>query len=414
MSAAATELTLRWCIETDDRIGMVRDVVAAIAQVEGNVEAMEVVAQILYIRFRLAPVVRSQLRDRISDIPGVRRIEPIDKLPFETDEERLVKRLMQQDDSVSALSFSNLIYVSPAMKEVVHLAKAAGRGDMPVLITGESGTGKELLARAVHNASTRYDRRFVPLNCAAIPDGLLESELFGYVEGAFTGANRGGRPGMFEVAHGGTLFLDEIGELSPAVQAKLLRVLADGEVRRVGATDSSHVDVRIIAATNRNLSELIQVGQFRADLFYRLHVMPLNLPPLRDRKEDVILLAGQFLERMARKLECEYILTDRAKAALLAYDYPGNVRELQNIIERACYVVEGHCLQPEHLLLPHAAFQPLLVQHEEADLRTMVQSFERKVITQTLDELGSLRAAAKRLGVTHTTLSNKLRKAEVE
>lgn len=412
MNKPQSELTLRWCIETDDRIGMVRDVVLQIAECQGNVEAMEVVAQILYVRFRLAPSVLKHLRTRIESITGVRVIDVVEKLPFEADEERLVRRVMQQDEGATGLSFSNLIYVSLAMKQVVHLAQVAARGDMPVLISGESGTGKELLARAVHNASERADRRFVPLNCAAIPDALLESELFGYVEGAFTGARRGGRPGMFEVANGGTLFLDEIGELSPAVQAKLLRVLADGELRRVGSTDSTHVDVRIVAATNRNLSEHIQTGQFRADLYYRLHVMPLHIPPLREREEDVVLLATQFLQRMGRKLEREYILTDKAKMALLSYDYPGNVRELQNIIERACYLLDGTCVQPEHLFLP----QQTRVRHvdlpNEGNLRSIVKAYEKRVILRTLEETGSLRAAAKVLGVTHTTLSNKLKDEE--
>lgn len=409
MSASSAEITLRWCIETDDRIGMVRDVVSQVAQCQGNVEAMEVVAQILYMRFRVAPSVLNRLRAGVGNIQGVRVIDAIDRLPFEADEERLVRRVMQHDVGPTALSFSDLIYVSAAMQQVVQLAQSAAKGDMPVFISGESGTGKELLARAVHHASQRRDRRFVPLNCAAIPDALLESELFGYVDGAFTGARRGGHPGLFEVADGGTLFLDEIGELSPTVQAKLLRVLADGEVRRVGATEAIYVDVRIVAATNRNLPEQVQNGHFRVDLFYRLHVMPLHIPPLRERKDDVVLLAKQFLERMGRKLEREYLLTDGAQAALLDYDYPGNVRELQNIMERACYVLDGTCVQPEHLLLPHTRVGVPLAIVNGKDLRTMVRSFERGVISQTLEHTGSLRAAAKQLGVTHTTLSNKLK-----
>lgn len=391
---------------------MVRDVGGAIATLSGNVEAMEVVANVLYIRFRIHAPALDELRSLVALVPGVKRLEVVQKLPFEEDEARLVRRMMNQDDAVSDLSFVHIVSASKAMQQVVELAKKAAKADMPVLIFGESGTGKELLARAIHNSSPRRDRRFVPVNCAAVPDALMESEMFGYADGAFTGAVKGGKPGMFEVADGGTLFLDEVGELPSALQAKLLRALAEGEIRRVGETRPIHVDVRIVAATNRDLTHMVNASQFRADLFYRLNGIPLYVPPLRERKEDILPMADHFLQHMVRKLEHVGHLTDRAKEQLLSYSFPGNVRELQNLMERACYLSGGEEIDVRHLWLHPVAPSPSYDSPSSGSLKEQVANYERQVIEQAVKEHGSLRAAAKHLGVTHTTLSNKLRMSD--
>jgi transcriptional regulator of aroF, aroG, tyrA and aromatic amino acid transport len=408
MSGAGDQL-VRWCVQTEDRIGMVRDVVGIIATASANVEAMEVVAGVLYIRFRVARHALRQLRSEVMRIPGVKRIEDIEKLPFEEDEARLVRRVMNHPDAASDLSFGDLVCVSDEMRRVVEMAKTVAQADMPVLICGESGTGKELLARALHNASLRRERRFVPVNCAAVPDALMESEMFGYVEGAFTGAVKGGRPGLFEVAEGGTLFLDEVGELNPVLQAKLLRALADGEVRRVGAASPVHVDVRVIAATNRDLRDMVNTGRFRKDLFYRLNVMPLYIPPLRERTADILPLAEHFLRKTERKLGRACRLAPTAQKRLLSYHFPGNVRELQNIVERACYLAEGGTIDEQHLWLEASESPSYRAELNGGTLKEHVRRFERRLIEQAIREFGSLRAAARRLGVTHTTLSNKLR-----
>ncbi len=388
---------------------MVRDVVGTIATASANVEAMEVVAGVLYIRFRVASDSLRRLRSEVMRIPGVKRIDDIEKLPFEEDEARLVRRVMNHTDAVADISFGDLVFASDEMRRVVQMAKSVAQADIPVLICGESGTGKELLARALHSASQRRERRFVPVNCAALPDALMESEMFGYVEGAFTGSAKGGRPGLFEVADGGTLFLDEVGELNPVLQAKLLRALADGEIRRVGAPSTVHVDVRVIAATNRDLREMVHTGQFRKDLFYRLNVMPLFVPPLRERKADILPLAEHFLRKMESKLGRAYRLTASAQKRLLTYHFSGNVRELQNIVERACYLAQGSTIDEHHLWLEAPESPPTGVELGEGTLKEHVRRFELQLIEQAIQECGSLRAAARRLGVTHTTLSNKLR-----
>lgn len=402
-----TMRVLRWCVSTDDRIGMVRDIVAEIAAEQGNVEAMEVVVKSVYVRFGLDRRRISSLRTRLETVQGVHGIQDVDRLPFEADEEALVRRVMRQD-AHTVLSFETLTYASEAMGKVVQIASTVAKSDASVLITGESGTGKELLARAIHNVSRRRDRRFVPINCAAIPDALLESELFGYVEGAFTGAVRGGKPGLFEIANGGTLLLDEIGEMNPLLQAKVLRVLADGELRKVGSTSSVKVDVRIIAATNRDVPSLVEKGMFREDLYYRLNVIPLHIPPLRERREDIAPLVHRFLSRLSRELEREFRVSDEAWNCLLAYDYPGNVRELQNIVERACYLNEGNLMRPVHFLLP--VRNPTTgCQPTSSTLKERVRDYEICLIEEALRKAGSLRKAAQILGTTHTALVNKLK-----
>lgn len=229
---------------------------------------------------------------------------------------------------------------SPSMKSLLRLARAVAKTSSSILLLGESGTGKDMLAHFIHSQSATRDKAFIPVNCAAIPHELLESEFFGYEQGAFTGARQRGKPGFFEIANGGILFLDEIGELPLALQSKLLRVLENGEVQRIGAVDRRHVTVRVIAATNKDLKQMVRKGTFREDLFYRLNVIPIMIPPLRKRKEDILPLAQVFLDDICRKNIQKKCMSSDVKDMLLAYHWPGNIRELRNIVERLAVISE--------------------------------------------------------------------------
>jgi DNA-binding NtrC family response regulator len=272
--------------------------------------------------------------------------------PFEPDEALLTvqraaerKRLKTQArDLQSALAaaqrFEGFVAASPAMKQVADLMRRAAAVDTTVLVEGESGTGKEVVARSIHAAGARSERRFVPVNCGAIPESLMEAEFFGHVKGAFTGAVADKR-GLFEEAAGGTLFLDEIGELPLAMQVKLNRALQEKAIRRVGATEEAPIDVRVVAATNVDLKAAVSAGRFREDLYYRLNIFPIRVPPLRERRDDIPALAALFLERHARKGAPPATFTPEALALLIDYDWPGNVRELENVVQRALAVADG-------------------------------------------------------------------------
>ncbi|WP_028008178.1 sigma-54-dependent transcriptional regulator [Solimonas flava] len=244
---------------------------------------------------------------------------------------------------------------STAIREVFDRVRRVAGADVTVLIRGESGTGKELVARAIHDLGARKDGPFIAVNCAAIPDNLIEAELFGHEKGAFTGATQK-KDGLIAAAHGGTLFMDEVGELAPGVQSRLLRVLQEGEIRPVGSTQSRRVDVRLLAATHRDLEQMVRDKSFREDLYYRLKVMEITLPPLRARGDDVELLARHLLERAAQRLSRGGLrLSERALAAIRRYDWPGNVRELGNALERAVILCDGPAIEPEHLAIPDSA-----------------------------------------------------------
>jgi DNA-binding NtrC family response regulator len=305
----------------------------------------------------------------------------------------------------------SIVTHSNAMNQVLHVAKRVAASGATVLIQGESGTGKELFARFIHHHSGRRKKPFVATNCAALPDNLAESELFGYQKGAFTGAYQN-RMGKFEQAGGGTLVLDEISEMPLPLQAKLLRVLQEKEVDPIGGRKPISVDARIIATSNRDLADMVKKGLFRQDLYYRLRVIPLTIPPLRQRREDIPLLVDHFIEKFASSCpNMEIGISSEAETALAHFSWPGNVRELENTIERAVLICEGSVIRPEHLLLEHDDTPSNMAQGDNPTLVGMtVKEMERKLIGQTLKQLNDNRThAAKMLGISIRTLRNKLR-----
>jgi transcriptional regulator with PAS, ATPase and Fis domain len=303
------------------------------------------------------------------------------------------------------------------IQKIHELIRKVAATDATVLIMGESGTGKELVARAVHALSVRADRPFIPVNCGAIPSELLESEMFGHEKGAFTGA-LGARAGMFQLANGGTIFLDEVGEMTPSLQVKLLRVLQDREVRPVGADRSFKVDVRVLAASNKELVHEVETGNFREDLFYRLQVIPILMPPLRERRSDIPLLVNHFLEKHNGKHQGRPVrMSEEAIVHLWEYDWPGNVRELENLLERLVILNEDGLIRVDNLptnirsfisekKIPRPAFT-----EQGLDLSTAVEEFENRLIEEALRRTkGNKQAAARLLGLKRTTLVAKLRR----
>ncbi|MER0431369.1 MULTISPECIES: transcriptional regulator TyrR [Aeromonas] len=312
--------------------------------------------------------------------------------------------------AVEVGGFEHLQAESQKMKEVLAQAAKLAMQDAPLLIVGETGTGKELLARACHGASLRSSHPFMALNCAAMPDNVAESELFGYAPGAF-GNNTEGKRGVLELASGGTLMLDEIGDMSPHLQTKFLRVLQDGVFRRVGDEQEVRVNVRFICTTQKQLLDLVHEGKFREDLYYRLNVLSLALPPLRERKADIMALAQQFVARFASELQRPKPRFTRNMAEYLtAYRWPGNVRQLRNCLYRAMTLLEGDELGPEHVDLPVAAdAMPLIDEWFEGGLDEAVKRFESRLLERLYPAFPSTRQLAKRLGVSHTAIANKLR-----
>jgi DNA-binding NtrC family response regulator len=307
-----------------------------------------------------------------------------------------------------------LVGDSPAMESIRHLIRTVAPTDATVMILGETGTGKELIARNLHDMSLRAKGPFIPVNCGALPENLVESELFGHRKGAFTGADTN-RKGLFEVANGGTLFLDEVGELDKSVQVKLLRFLESGEIRRVGENDPFRVDVRILCATNRDLREMVANEQFREDLFFRVNTFEIHLPPLRDRKDDIPGLAQHLLKRFASR-KAEAGLSQEFVDALVSHDWPGNVRELANAIERAAILSGAGALRPEHLPTQSpgrkagAQSAALLGPHFAIpDGTPSLRDIEMKYIQLVLEKHnGNKPAASRELGISLKTLYNKI------
>jgi len=358
----------------------------------------------------------------ISDIPATL-----------TGERMIVERLRRQLELENAylheqvkegLPFGKIVGRSPALQEVLQQVEMVARTDAAVLVSGESGTGKELVARAIHDRSPRRNHALVTVNCASIPRELFESEFFGHVRGAFTGALRD-RTGRFQLAHKGTIFLDEVSEIPLELQGKLLRVLQERQVERVGEEQLREVDARVIAATNRDLQDEVEGGRFRRDLYYRLCVFPIELPPLRERREDIALLTAHFLEVAARRLNSpEVRLTDHALELVTAYDWPGNVRELQNVIERAVILSQRGPLRVDLVLRGGPATSrgrrtlhlPNLAETRSGVLSEAEMSRrERDNILAALEWTGwKISGAARMLGVKPTTLASRLKRLGIE
>ena len=310
-------------------------------------------------------------------------------------------------------SYDDIVSQSHQMQNLFSILQDIAESDCTVLIEGESGTGKELFARAIHNSSLRKDKPFVAVSGGALPDTLLESELFGYKAGAFTDAKKD-KPGRFAIAEGGTILLDEIGDISPAVQVRLLRVLQERTYEPLGAVSSVNTDVRVITATNKKLGDLVEQGQFREDLYYRINVMRLEIPPLRERKEDIPLLVNHFIGRFNRlrnkNISC---VTDEVLAILLAYDYPGNIRELENIIEHCFVLCQGEIIERKHLpvsVCPVPGFDQVLT----GGVKTLKQMETLLIIEVLRRNKGNQAAASKDLGINKSTLYRKLKGYDIK
>jgi len=337
------------------------------------------------------PLDANEVRHIISQAARMRRLE--------------VENARLRDELLNSRGFSHLIGGSQSLEKIIKRARAVAATSATILITGENGTGKEMLARAIHEESPRAGASFVAVSCAALPESLIESELFGHEKGSFTSATQT-RKGRFELADGGTLFLDELADLSPTVQVKLLRVLQERSFERVGGTKTMSVDIRLIAASNRDLEQEVEAGRFRRDLFYRLNVVPLVLPPLRTRPEDIPVLAAHFVAKAAAKylrsnLELEPVLID----ALQEYEWPGNVRQLENLIERLVVLTSGARLGLEFLPEQMLRLLPDANAADETTLEGGVAALKRRMILRALQsEGGSKVAAAKRLGISRSYL----------
>lgn len=353
--------------------------------------------------------------------------------PFKSDEVNLTLKKAEERESLKKENlllreqirkigednrFGNMVGKSQVIQAVFRLAEKVAQYNTTVLITGESGTGKELIARGIHFHGDRSNGPLVPINCGGIPETLLESELFGYKKGAFTGADKN-KKGLFEEAASGTIFLDEIGELPISLQVKLLRVLQENEIRPIGESKTRKIDVRVVAATAKNLENEIRRGSFREDLFYRLNVMPIQIPPLRERLEDVPLLCDHFMDRFNKALgKCITEIAPAVMSLLVKHSWPGNVRELENVVERAVVLAEGNILLPEHLP-PGIGMQPKILQGDNAfsgySLKEAQKVMEERLIIKALKETGGNRTrSAKLLEISHPSLLSKMKAYRID
>lgn len=374
-----------------------------------------------YGKEKVVVVTRSAVKDGNTTIGAVGQIK------FSNATKELAKRLQRIDSELeyykneltritgSYYSFANMVGQSSAFMEVKTIASQAACNDFTVLLTGESGTGKEVFAHAIHNASSRANKAFIRINCAAIPAELLEAELFGYEEGAFTGAKKGGKKGKFELAQGGTIFLDEIGDMPYAMQSKILRVLQEREFERVGGERAYPLNIRIVAATNQDLEHLINEKKFRSDLYYRLNVIPIRIPTLTERKEDIPLLAQYFLDQIKNTYRSTASFSDRCLAALAEYSWPGNIRELRNVIERAYNMLDGDVITTNNLPLHIINCKKGLRHFPGKTLPIIMQEVEKDILIEVLKaNRYNHSAAAKALGIERATLYKKLNKYKIE
>lgn len=396
-------VTIRWDIKTIDRLSMVEDVLKEFSCCDINIISMKVTPGRILIKswcrqLQDISYVQTCLSQRADIINVAYLCEEISELSTSEPERPRY--------------FSDIICTSQSMRLLIEKAIRIADSKYTVLIRGDTGTGKELLARAIHNSGKRRFYPFIPVNCSALPESLMESEFFGYEKGAFSGADCKGKKGLFEMADKGTLFLDEFGEMSLSLQAKLLRVLQDGGIRRVGGAQIIPVNVRIIVATNANLEEMVEQRLLRADLYYRINVLSLTIPPLRERPQDISLLIRHFVQKYAKEFQRRIILDKACFAALHHHAWPGNVRELENTIIRLMLMAESDVITLEELgmvNLPAVEQAPT-----ERPFKEQVLSAERQLIEQMVEDNVSSRHIAKALGVSHTTVLNKIRSYQLE
>lgn len=411
--------TIKLKIHFDDRLGLVLDVAGVLFNYGLNIVALQLMNKVMFLEIEknqtdFWPILKNDL-EKVATILSVDRITD---MPYQT-REKQIEAIINSITPSDALSdaYAEIVGESPAIKGAIFLASQVAATDSAILLTGESGTGKELFARAIHMSSLRKEKVFVPVNCGAIPENILESELFGYVEGAFSGAKKGGRVGLFQFASGGTIFLDEISELPMHLQVKLLRVLQENSVRPLGANEEVAVNCRVIAASNRNIEEMVHKGQFRGDLFYRLNVIPIQIPPLRHRKSDIPLLSDNFLAKFTKKGGLEKHLSLSALDKLAGYDWPGNVRELENVIQRAAHLCREKEISDRFIIFD-GDIEGITPARPEAPacerLKSASARAEKELIAATLKRMGSLRRTAQELGVSHTTIANKMKTLGIE
>lgn len=342
-----------------------------------------------------------------------------------TEVHKLVRQLKEDRDQLqnhlgsihqAKYTFDEIIGADGGLTEVIRIGKKAAVSELPILISGESGTGKELFAQSIHNESKRANGPFIPVNCATIPASLIESELFGYEEGSFTNSKKGGKVGLFEMANGGTIFLDEIGELSQELQAKFLRVLEEQTIRKIGGTVEKSINVRVLAATNRDLSQLIQKGMFREDLYYRLNVLKIAIPPLRDRREDIPKIIHSILEKHSRGKE-SYSISEETLCKLQTLKWPGNVRELINTIKYAVCMTDTRQITEKHLPEIISENKTMNESNVNFTLKEVTERAEYEQLKLILKEYGNSleekKEIASRLGVSVATLYNKLNKYDL-
>lgn len=340
------------------------------------------------------------------DISHINRLA--DTLVVEDGQEEAF-RMDFSDLGIAANLLEGMVIRSPAMEQVIRTAVRAARFDVPLIITGDSGVGKTMIAKLIHHLSDRRNQPFADLNCGAITESLIESELFGHEAGAFTGASPGGKKGLFEIAHRGTLFLDEIGEIPLAVQAKLLKFIESMELIRVGGTRPVKINTRVIVATNQDLEQMVAAGRFRSDLYFRLNVVPIEIPSLANRREEIIPLATLFLDQLNREFGTRKMLSKGARSAMAAHDFPGNVRELENLMKRLVAMTEGDVIEPRHL---PAVFREKTAGGPGAPegFHQKMAAYEQQLIADAVQRCGSQRQAAKMLGINQSTLSRKLKR----
>jgi DNA-binding NtrC family response regulator len=322
---------------------------------------------------------------------------------------------MLRESIKSKHGFGNIIGRAPDMEKLYRIIAKAAQSTHPVLILGESGTGKELVARSIHFSGPHREKPFIPVDCGSLVPTLIESELFGYIKGAFTGANHS-KEGLLAIAEGGTVFLDEVGELPVDLQAKLLRAIQEKEIRPVGSTRRIPINVRILAATNKELEQAVAQGTFRRDLYFRLNVLTLRIPPLRERRQDIPLLAQHFLDRVNRDGQPKRELNDEALKAMLAYDWPGNVRELENCLDRACALATSSVLSMVDLPSSITAVQGPLTADGNGEAKIIpIAELEKRTILNTIEQLnGDKLMAARLLGIGKTTLYRKLKEYAIQ